>query len=219
MKAEIDGGPDFGHVVFQLGAGEHVLAESGAMAWSSDELDVEATVMGGWGPAIMRKVLAGESLLVGDYKARSPCELALSPNLPGQVVHHALADGPLLVQPGSFLACTPGVHLGTKFGGLRGFLSGEGLFFLDLQGSGEAWLNAYGAVLERQVDGELVIDTGHVVAWDPKLEWEIAGMGGVFNTLFSGEGLVMKFRGRGKILLQTRNVNGTAGWLAGYCRG
>ena len=37
------------------------------------------------------------------------------------------------------------------------------------------------------------------------------------QTLFSGEGLVMRFQGRGKIFLQTRQLPALAGWLTPYC--
>ena len=62
----------------------------------------------------------------------------------------------------------------------------------------------------------LVVDTGHVVAWESTLDYSIGGMGGLKQTLFSGEGLVMNFTGRGRIWLQTRTLGQTAGWLVPY---
>jgi uncharacterized protein (AIM24 family) len=44
-------------------------------------------------------------------------------------------------------------------------------------------------------------------------------MGGLKQTLFSGEGLVMRFTGRGKIVLQTRQLPSLAGWLRPYLAG
>ena len=38
-----------------------------------------------------------------------------------------------------------------------------------------------------------------------------AAAGGLKQTLFSGEGLVMRFRGRGRIWLQTRTLGQTTG--------
>jgi uncharacterized protein (AIM24 family) len=37
--------------------------------------------------------------------------------------------------------------------------------------------------------------------------------GGIFSSLFGGEGLVLKLKGNGKIKLQTRSLGGLAGWL------
>jgi uncharacterized protein (AIM24 family) len=48
------------------------------------------------------------------------------------------------------------------------------------------------------------------------LSYTIGGMGGIKQTLFSGEGLVMRFSGRGRIYLQTRHMPALAGWLGPY---
>ena len=69
------------------------------------------------------------------------------------------------------------------------------------------------------MDGELTVDTGHVVAFEPSLTYTISGLGGVKQTLFSGEGLVMRFQGRGKLFLQTRQLPSLAGWLTKYLVG
>ena len=71
----------------------------------------------------------------------------------------------------------------------------------------------------EKIDGEITVDTGHVVGWDPSLEFTVTGMGGLKQTLFSGEGLVLKFRGSGKIYLQTRTLSETASWLSPFCKG
>ena len=75
----------------------------------------------------------------------------------------------------------------------------------------------FGAVVEREIQGEFTVDTGHVVAWEPTLDYTIGGMGGLKQTLFSGEGLVMQFSGHGRIWLQTRHLKALAGWLTPYC--
>ena len=98
---------------------------------------------------------------------------------------------------GSFMACTPGVELSTKFGGGRALFSGEGLFLMECSGRGELFFNAYGSIIERKIDGSFIVDTSHVVAWEPSLSYSIQGMGGIKSTLLSGEGLVMKFSGVG----------------------
>ena len=83
---------------------------------------------------------------------------------------------------------------------------------------GDLFFNCYGALVEKEVNGELIVDTGHLVAWEPSLTYRIRGMGGIKQTLFSGEGLTMEFSGTGKVYLQTRYLNETAGWLTPYLR-
>ena len=43
-------------------------------------------------------------------------------------------------------------------------------------------------------------------------------MGNLMSTLFSGEGLVLRFKGTGKVWLQTRSVGGLVNWMRGYVR-
>lgn len=57
-----------------------------------------------------------------------------------------------------------------------------------------------------------------MVAFEPTLDYQIRGMGGLKQTVFSGEGLVMAFQGTGKIYLQTRHLQGLVGWLTPFCR-
>ena len=213
------GNPDFGHVVARIPPGATLLVESGAMASMSQGMQVKSRLMGGVFKALIRKVLGGESLFVGEYSHPQGGEIALSPAIPGMVVHRKLNGETLLFQGGAFLACTPGITLGTQFGGLRALLGGEGLFFLKVSGQGDLFFNAIGSIVEREVNGSLVVDTGHLVGWESSLNWTIRGMGGLKATLLSGEGLVLEFNGRGKVWLQTRTEGGLVGWVGGYCRG
>ena len=135
---------------------------------------------------------------------------------PGAIVHRKMEGELLRLSAGSYLASSAGISLETRFGGLKALFSGEGAFVFDAQGEGDLLFNAYGAIVERELDGELTVDTGHVVAWESSLDYSIEGMGGLKQTLFSGEGLVMRFSGSGKIWLQTRTLSETAGWITPY---
>lgn len=184
-----------------------------------DGIGVEIKMLGGVFPAIARKLLAGESLLVGKYSSTAPEQrLSVSPAIPGEVKHKKLQGEKYLMQAGSFMACSEGVNLGTVFGGIKAIFSGEGLFFLEVGGNGDLWYNSYGSIVEKELKGEeFIVDTGHIVAWEPSLNWEITGMGNLKSTLFSGEGFVLKFSGSGKLWMQTRSLGGLANWLKGYC--
>ena len=87
---------------------------------------------------------------------------------------------------------------------------------MKLSGSGNLYFNAYGDIQEVDVDGEYIVDTGHVVGFEPSLNFKIRGLGGLKSTLFSGEGLVMRFRGKGKLYIQSRNLNSLASWVTPY---
>lgn len=218
MKFDISGNPAYGDLTVALEPGESIWAESGAMSRMSGNLEMDTKLVGGFLKAVIRKLLGGESLFVGQYTATERGFISMSPGCPGSVVHRTMKEGETFnLTAGAFLACTAGMTLKTKFGGLKAFFSGEGAFFVEVEGVGDLFFNCYGGLVEKEIDGELTVDTGHLVAWEPSLEYTIGGMGGLKSTLFSGEGLVMNFSGKGKIWLQTRYLGGMAGWLGGYC--
>ncbi|NQT37176.1 MAG: TIGR00266 family protein [Planctomycetes bacterium] len=219
MKYEIKGNPDYGDLLVHLDPDDSILVESGAMSRMSPHLTLKARLLGGVIRAVARKFLGGESLFITEYTAPAEGFVALSPTLPGTIGSRQLDGGSFFLTAGSFLACTPGVELRTRFGGLRGFFSGEGAFLVECSGEGIVFFNAYGAILKKEVQGTLTVDTGHVVAWEPGLDYQIRGMGGLKSTMFSGEGLVMAFQGTGSVYVQTRHLGAMAGWLAPFCHG
>ncbi len=218
MQFEIVGNPDYGELKVVLSQGDVIRAEAGSMSRMSTGLKMQSRMMGGFMQAVLRKLLGGESLFVGEYAAQDgPGYAAFAPGCPGCIMHRKLNGDSLILTAGAFMACTPGVELKPRFGGLKALFSGEGAFYLEASGSGELFFNGYGGVIEKQVDGEYIVDTGHVVAWEPSLNYEVTGMGGWKQTLFSGEGLVLKFSGQGKLWVQTRHMGAMAGWLRKYC--
>ena len=217
MQADLKGNPDFGHIHFNLESGDTLLIESGAMAAMDNNLTMETQLTGGWIPALMRKFLAGESLLQGKYSVKDGSgRIVVSPAIPGQVLHRKMQERSIFLTAGSFLACTPGVKMDTVFGGIQALFSGEGMFFLKVSGQGDLWYNAYGSIIERELSEELIVDTGQVVGWEEGVSWSIERVGNWFSTFFSGEGLVMRFKGSGRVWLQTRNTSGMVSWIAKY---
>ncbi len=216
MDYTIDGNPDYGHLTVRLELGESFIAEGGAMSWMSGGAEVKARLLGGFLRALVRKVTGGESLFVGEYSHPMGGEVTFSPSVPGAISHRSLTGDSLLLTGGSFMACSPGINLRTAFGGLRSMFSGEGMFLIECSGFGDLFFNTYGAMIEREVEGSFTVDTGHVVAWEPSLDYTIRGMGGLKSTLLSGEGLAMRFSGSGKIYLQTRTLPSLASWLTPF---
>lgn len=211
------GNPDFGTLECRIEPGQALQVEGGAMAYMDSGMEVRSRLMGGFLRALIRKVFGGESLFVGEYSHPQGGLLGISPAVPGKVLHRALNGETILLTAGSFLACSPKVYVGTKFGGLRAMFSGEGMFFLKCAGHGDLFFNAFGNVEEKVLTGNsLIVDTGHVVGWEDSLEWKVRGMGSIWSTLFSGEGLVLEFSGRGKVWVQTRTEGGLIGWVRNY---
>jgi uncharacterized protein (TIGR00266 family) len=112
------------------------------------------------------------------------------------------------VQSSAYVACSPSVDVRTRSGGIRGFFSGAGLFVLETAGQGQMIIGAFGALEQVQVNGSMVIDTGHLAAWESSLQYRVgkSGSGWVASWL-SGEGLVCHFEGQGAVWLQSRNAS------------
>ena len=218
MQSEIRGNPDYGEVVLDLEAGERVRAVSGAMNWLRGDLALRGRLMGGVVRSFARKVFGGSSLFITEYTCERQGSVGLAPTFPGAVSSVRLQGESIYLSPGSFLAATEGIDIRTKFYGMRGFFSGSGPFLIRATGTGEVWFGAFGGMVERTVDGPFVVDTGHVCAFEPSLDYRIRGAGGLKQTLFSGEGLLLEFTGRGRVHLQTRNVSGLAQWATPYLR-
>ena len=160
-----------------------------------------------------RRMLGGESFFINTFTAdRGGGQISLAPSTPGDIGSFPLEPGKnLFIQSSSFLACTENVRTDSQFQGFRGFFSGESLFFLRAfseGGPGEVFYNSYGAIKRMPVEPgkELVVDTGHLVAFTDDVEYSIGKVGGLRSLIGGGEGLVMKFRGSGHVWIQTRNL-------------
>ena len=80
-------------------------------------------------------------------------------------------------------------------------------------GRGDLWFNTYGGMIAVDVDGEYIVDTGHIVAFTEGLEYQVGRIGGYKSLFFSGEGLICRFRGRGRLWIQTRKLGAFASWV------
>jgi len=126
MNYEISGNPDYGDVSITLNAQEGIIAESGAMSVMSPHLRIKVRLLGGILRALIRKIFGGESFFLAHYFTDSQASLRLSPNLPGTVLCHELKGSVLLLTKGSFLACTPGIEVRTRFWWLARSAFGRG---------------------------------------------------------------------------------------------
>jgi uncharacterized protein (TIGR00266 family) len=199
--------------VVQLDPGETIRAESGAMVSMSAYINVRtdgpgAGKKGGLLRGLKRAVLGGETFFTNTFTAHGrPGEVTLAPALCGDLVVHELRPSEdLFIQGRSYVASPDTVDVDTKFQGFKGLFSGETLFFLHATGHGPVLLNAFGALETLDLDGELIVDTGHLVAFTGGLGYTVSTASrGLIASYLSGEGLVLRIAGRGRLYLQTRN--------------
>ncbi len=90
------------------------------------------------------------------------------------------------------------------------------------QGNGRVAVSGFGSVRELDVtpDKPLIVDNGHLVAWDAGLDYELSIntarsglLGKLVNSQITGEGVVLKFRGTGKVIVCSRNKGGFLDWI------
>jgi len=215
MEHTVEHRPSYAQLELELVRGETVRSEAGAMVSHAGGVDVDTKAEGGVLESLSRSLFGGESFFLNTFSATEDTTLRLAPALSGDVQHHELHDETLYVQSTSFLASDTGIEVDTSFGGAKTFFGGEGLVLLELTGTGPAFLSSYGAIDPVTVEpGETaVVDTGHIVAFEETLDFDVQRVGGLKSTLFSGEGLVCEFSGHGTVWTQTRSPDAFLSWL------
>jgi uncharacterized protein (TIGR00266 family) len=215
MKISVEGKPAFAHVHLELEPGETMIAESDAMSSMAADLDMKAKMNGGFFSGLMKKFFGGESLFVNHFtnNTSEPKKLSLVQATPGDMREVELQNGSICLQPGAYVASTPGLKLGLRWAGIKSWISREGLFKLEVSGTGTLLYGAYGGLLEKEVDGAYIVDTSHLVAYEPQLKLKIQMAGGLFSSFFGGEGLVTRVEGKGKVIVQTRSMDGLKSWV------
>lgn len=209
-------GPSFALAVFQLAAGQSLQAEAGAMVSMSGNIDLQSAMKGGLMGALKRAV-GGESAFVSTFTAQgAPGELTLAPGAPGDIAAIEMRNQAFFVQSSSYLAGDVTLQVDTRWGGAKSFFGGEGLFVLQVSGTGLLMVSSFGAIYRKRLaPGErYVVDTGHLVAWEGTMQYQLRQAAqGFFRTLTSGEGIVADFMGPGELLIQTRNLAAFAGLM------
>ena len=215
MKASIKGGHAFSYVEVDLEPGESLLTEPDAMSSMDAQLDLTAHLNGGLIGGVLRKYLGDESLFISRFKnaTSAPRRLTIVQPTPGEIRCKTLNGDEYYMQPGAFLACEEGVKISLSFAGFASWIAREGMFRIKVSGKGNVWFGAYGALLEKEINGDYIVDTSHLVAYDPSLKLSLQLAGGLFSSFLGGEGLVTRISGKGKIVIQTRSISGLADWL------
>ncbi len=186
--------------------GESVMAESGAMVGMSTNVQMQ-TQSGGLLKGLKR-MFGGESFFRNTFTAyNGNGEVLFATPLCGDMAVLDVGYKQWHVQNSAFVACSPSVDVKTRSGGFKGLFSGAGIFLLETQGQGQMVIGAFGALEQIQVDGSMVIDTGHLAAWESTLTYKVGKSGsGWIASWLSGEGLVCHFEGQGIVYLQSRNA-------------
>ncbi len=216
MRIEIQYRPAYALAIAHIEPGDTILAEGGAMVSMSSNVKMETSagkkgdgMLGGLMKGLKRMV-AGESFFQNRFTAEgSEGHVTFAPTPVGDIAVYDLAEElDLYMQSTAFLCSDDTITTSAKWGGAKTFFGGEGLVMLKATGAGPIVFNSFGGIQEIDVDGEFIVDTGHIVAFESSLTFKVSRFGGGWKAfIFGGEGLVCRFTGSGKLWIQTRNMN------------
>jgi uncharacterized protein (TIGR00266 family) len=218
----------FLHVSMQQG--EKIYCESNAMVMMEDTLDLKGK-MGGVGQALMRTFANGESLFMQHIEAvRGQGDCLLSPLLSGSMEVLDVGTNTYCLSDGAFVAAEAGVSLVSRMeqlsvqGALMSmFGQAGGFFYSEASGYGKLIVSGMGSTftLDVEPNKDIIVDNAHVVAWDSRLQHKVSlstrqgggVLGRLANSVMSGEGVVLRFSGKGKVVICSRNKDNFIAWL------
>ncbi len=221
METHLRHNPSFAVARLFLQPNEPIKVQSGALMAHSPGMQVDAKMEGGLIAGLKRSVLSGESFFVTTMTAPPQGGwVDIAGVLPGDIIPLEIApQRPFFITRGCWLANSHGVTTDSKWGGAQNLFGGEGGFGLQARGQGTVVLSVYGALeaMDLQPGEQVVIDSGHVVAYDLGMTFQLrqAAGGQLWKTVKSGEGFVFDFFGPGRVLLQSRNPAAFAAYIRG----
>ncbi len=221
MEIQLLQQPDSAIAKVILEPNEEIVAEAGSMIAMSPHITTSTTLRQGKGGGLLgglKRLLGGESLFLSVFRSpRKSGEIYLAPDLMGDLVVYEMQGKELIVQSTAYVASASTVDVDLGFLGFKkAILSGESLFWLTISGQGPVLLSSFGAIYSVPVNGEYIVDTGHIVAFERSLDFDIGKPPGSnwLTTFLGGEGFVCRFKGRGTVYCQTHNP-GAFGRLVG----
>jgi uncharacterized protein (TIGR00266 family) len=214
MEADITCKPAASVAKVTLQPGQTLTAEVGSMVAMTPQVQVETSSHkkggGGGFMAGLKRMMSGENFFLNHFTAQAPNQtLYIAPGLMGDVIKHTIRSGALVVQGSCWLASDATVDVDATFQGLgKALFAGAGVFWVRCSGQGDVLLSSFGAIYVVEVEDGYVVDTGHIVAFEDTLSFNITKAADTWlGSLLGGEGLVCRFSGRGRLYCQSHNPN------------
>ncbi len=205
-------------LVTNLEQGETITAESGALTYMTPNIEVhtrkrEKSIWGSLGLSL----IGGQSFWVNDYISQNSAGEAAFVAAPvGDIKQLDIVQGKgYVIQKSAYIASTAGVDLDVKWEGFTKGLFGQGLFMLRATGNGQMFINTFGAIDTHMLaTGQtLIVDNFHLVGFSESCSYKVTRLGGLKETLLSGEGLVTQITGPGEVHIQTKNLQEFTEWI------
>lgn len=165
-------------VTIELRPNQVLRAESGAMMYMTDGVEMNTTTGGGIS-AGFRRMMTGQNFFISDYTYTGDKvgRLALGTDFPSKIMrlHVPEYGGKLVCQKGALLCASHTIDVQMEFtkSFASGFFGGEGFVLQALTGEGDVFLKAGGTLIRRDlgVGEELRISSGCLVAFTSQVEY------------------------------------------------
>lgn len=220
MNVIVSYGPSYAVATSMLHADEVVVAAVGAMVSMDPHVQIRTEKT----DALVKKERRGcLNLLLAPFRwlvgadnfyqnhfvsVGAPGSVTFAPSIPGDVaVTDVRTEVGLLLQNTAFLCGSDTVNLDPEWEGATAFVKSDGIFMVHATGQGVVAFNSFGAIREIQVEDHLVVDSGHLVAFEDSLQYDLRRFSrGLWQRAFGGESMVCEFSGSGRVWIQSRNT-------------
>ena len=203
--------------------GDKSYCESDGMVMMEQNLELQGGVV----QSFLRRLANDESLFQQHIEAvHGDGDCLLSSTLDGDMQILDVGNVQYTLSDGAFVAATDTVDIKVKMQGLGGALFGQtgGFLVMHTSGNGQIVVSGYGTLFEIEVTPgkDVIIDNGHAVCWDSRLTYNLSVstsrssglLGNLVSSVTSGEGMVLRFSGQGKVVICSRNRGNFLQWLS-----
>jgi uncharacterized protein (TIGR00266 family) len=198
----------------KLKPGQEIFAEAGKLIYKTPSVFWETRMSGyGIGDRILgalKRKLMGASLFLTYFKTTGTGgEVGFAGSYPGKIQAIELPAGrSFLVQREGFLFAQSPARLDIAFVKKlgAGLFGGEGFILEKIAGPGLVFLHAGGDFVEFNLGPfeTMQVESGHIVAFEENVGYDIQFVGGIKTALFGGEGLFLAtLTGPGKVIIQS----------------
>ncbi|WP_240137945.1 AIM24 family protein [Streptomyces sp. MUM 178J] len=194
-------------------AGDAVKAKNGSMVAYDGQMAFKKLTGGGEGiRGMVTRRLTGEQMTMMEVKGQGTCYFA---DRASEISLVGLRGEKLYVESSNLLCADGGLRTGTSFTGLRGGVTGNGLFTTTVEGTGQAAIMSDGEAVVLRVTPQypLSVDPGAYIAHQGELRQEFQS-GVNFRTFIgegSGEAFQIRFEGDGLVYVQPSERNTIGG--------
>ena len=167
-------------VTIELEPGQVLRAESGAMMYMTNGVQMNTTSGGGMGEGF-RRMMTGQNFFISDYtyegEPGTKGVVALGTDFPSKIIRLNVEEygGKLVCQKGALLCCSHTINIEMEFTRTMtgGFFGGEGFILQALTGEGDVFLKAGGTLIRRDLEPgeELRISSGSLVGFTRDIDY------------------------------------------------